>query len=121
MNREHWEAMLPVIQAFIERKRIQIKYGNIWKDYIASDIAFTDGSKGYRIKPESKIVPLTFEDDLVGKVVIGQTQLKNKVKTLITQQSFEGVKVSGENWHTYEILLEQFIFPDGSPCGRVVE
>ena len=66
-------------------------------------------------KVVEEYIPFTFEDDLVGKIVVRKTK---KVKFLILGQTDNSVFV-GIDWLSTHILLEDFMFLDGSPCGRV--
>ena len=119
MNREYWKRLLPIIQAFADGKEIEIET-SINKWIIKKDPNFGCDALTYRIKPEPKIVPFTFEDDLVGKVVIGKSQLFKEIKSIINGQGENNVKVSGSDWMTYEDLLNTCTFLDGSPCGKVI-
>lgn len=68
MTREEWKARLPLIQAFVDEKRVQFysdKSG--WKD--AYNVSFTDPVNNYRIAPEPRLRPWTAEEVPVGALV----------------------------------------------------
>jgi len=67
-----------------------------------------------RIKPTPKLVPFTFEDNLVGKVI--KTTLS---KFIITSQSDEKVGI-GHSIKSYKELLYDCTFEDGSKCGKYI-
>lgn len=58
MDRQHWEKMLPIIQAFLKGENIQIYYGNgEWHD-VEDDmpVAFFGNPSDYRIKPKTRVI-----------------------------------------------------------------
>ena len=74
----------------------------------------------YRIKPEPKLVPFTFEDVdlLIGKAVKSKTK---NVITLIQVVYPKNVMMHGFDTISYYCLLQNWEFIDGSPCGKYVE
>lgn len=63
-------------------------------------------------------IPFTFEDDLVGRKV----KLKNSdYIVLIVAQTGQDVNVIGDGWIVFQELLDNYIFLDGSPCGKLKE
>ena len=112
MTREQWKEKLPLIRAFAEGKGIQIKLQKGWVDN--NNPTFDDTIELYRIKPEPKMIPFTYEDDLVGRVV----QAKNsRTKSLITEQGIDGI-YCGDTFSSYNALFTDCQFLDGSPCGK---
>ena len=72
-----------------------------------------------RIKPEPKLVPFTFDDNLVGKVVVTKD---NNNKALIVGQMQDGVYTgTRKSIIRYNELLKLVEFEDGSPCGKYIE
>lgn len=121
---------IELIQAEIDGKTVQYsdKGEDCWEDLsVISALganAVYSGYHDFRIKPEKKLIPFTWEDreKLIGKYV------KSKNGNIIT--SINGLMKEGngnirinlffntvENWS----LLEGYTFLDGSPCGKEVE
>lgn len=51
-NRDTWKELLPIIQAFVDGKKIQkLDYDNRWKD--TEDLHSLLGSKKHRLKPDN--------------------------------------------------------------------
>jgi len=112
-----------ILKAFSEGKTIQYTCDDMtgWKDVEDKNYGFFDFENfTYRIKPESKIVPFTYEDDLVGKVI--KSKHGNYIKLLITWQDDDCVGYNLDDGSMdYECLLLDYIFLDGSLCGKIVE
>ena len=77
----------------------------------------------YRIKPESKLIPFTLEDNKLFR----DKWFRKKGGTYlftITKIMNSGVLVPVDYWTSHNIsfgeLLEQFEFEDGSPFGKYV-
>ena len=62
-------------------------------------------------------VSFTFEDNLLGKEVIGKNKL---YKGIITYQD-ESKIVIATFVETYEDLLRDYTFVDGKPCGKLLK
>lgn len=101
-----------VVEKWHNGAEVQIKlYDGTWEDCNYPSFCY---DREYRIKPAKKLVPFDFNDGLIGKVVIK----KNKsLRGLITGQDNHGVAVCGM-WTTYLGLLDDYLFADGSPCGK---
>ena len=70
----------------------------------------------YRIKPQPKLIPFDYSDAerLMERIV----KSKNiKTTKMIIALSDADVSVSGQ-WISYRTLLNEFLFLDGSPCGK---
>ena len=103
-------------EAFERGEDIQIKLSFGWVD--ATEPAWTIGNE-YRIKPNPKYVPFSFED---AELFMSRTvTAKDKsCKAVITYSDDEDVLL-GTVGRDYKYLLEDFTFLDGSPCGKEVE
>lgn len=57
MDRNHWETMLPIIQAFVDGKTIQFysDYSLKWEDS-GERFEFCENPSLYRIKPKTKTI-----------------------------------------------------------------
>lgn len=71
----------------------------------------------YRIKPESKLVPFSFEDapSLLGRSVRNKT---SGSVSLIIYINKTFIKVPGEI--TFSYFLDQYVFLNGEPCGKFI-
>lgn len=84
----------------------------------------------YRVKPEPKLIPFTFEDadKLIGKAIIDKTALINSKfhsvsVFLITEINNNGFVKLGNKTNSMthlNDLLSYYVFLDGSPCGKTV-
>jgi hypothetical protein len=63
-----------------------------------------------------KWIPFTFEDALVGRKV--KLKTSNYI-ALIIAQTDQDVNVNGDGWLIFQELLDNYIFLDGSPCGKL--
>jgi len=116
---KHWE----VIQAFKEGKIVQhLREGDKWVDEENPSFGC---NYNFRIKPEPKLVPFTFEDatNIVGKIVKGKpnTQGYQNVYVLILGADLDGVGLGGKEKLSYADLLDCCTFIDGTPCGKYKE
>lgn len=60
-------------------------------------------------------IPFTFEDDLLGKRF---TDKESSIKYLLTSQTKTGIGTD-DYYICYEDFLKNWIFLDGSPCGKL--
>jgi hypothetical protein len=65
-----------------------------------------------------KLVPFSFEDDLLGRKIVAKAN-KN-IKSMITIQGAVTVDNGLNGLMPYAELLENYEFLDGSPCGKEV-
>lgn len=108
---KHWE----VIQAFKEGKEIEfLNIKGIWK-VLESPLFLIENE--FRIKEESKYVPFDFSDaeKLIGRSIKSKTS--NNI-VLITAVNKENI-VRGCKYITYDVLLNDYTFLDGSKCGKI--
>lgn len=120
---------IAVMQAFAEGKEIESKYtaANDWKPNSAPSWNWRDFD--YRIKPEPKLRPYTFEElqaEMVkGKIAVKQINLEGIVRVFtITQvmednNEFDKIQLSDFIQVSYERLLNDYTWLDGSPCGVI--
>lgn len=76
----------------------------------------------YRIKPEKKLVPFTFENRDIFKDKWFKHK-SNNVLQRIAMIGCEGVLLHFPNTSviSYSKLFNEYLFEDGSPCGKYVE
>lgn len=126
MTRDKAKELVPILQAYSEGKIIQansVEDNLGWKDL--NDITlgiisnFTLNIWRLRIKSEPKLVPFTFEDNLLFR----DKYVRYKgCFPLIKIISFspKGVLL-GSDAASYEYLFKENEFEDGTPCGKFVE
>lgn len=134
MTRERAKELSKLYKAYSDGRTIQlfIKQGSTvegigyfssdgWIDlkpnemYLQEDINFYK----YRIKPEPKLIPFTFEDNGLFKdkwIIFKEDRFMCKII------GFDEKRVYfRSNDYTYFEFLRFFTFEDGSPCGKYVE
>ena len=112
-------------QAVLEGKEVQFEamIGSHFKSgepiwVITLDPSLNFYKENFRVKPEPKLIPFTFDDakDLIGKGIIHKTE---KLALLINEVCGDSVGFFNDNI-SFESLLEWYQFLDGSPCGKIV-
>lgn len=112
------QEMIAVMQAYADGKEIELApncYTNkIWKD--TSNPAWDWNQFDYRVKEEPKqpeYIPFSFEDaeQLVGKVIKSKDENWIELLTFFDEDYTSNI--------TYEALLRDYTFLDGSPCGKL--
>ena len=121
MTPERAKELISILQAVADRKEVEYfdDKTDSWQFASMLDVCIYERRK-LRVKPEPEIIPFDYSDDLVGMVVATKhLQLKN----LIVAQSERGVSLvvginTSDGFFTYEELLSEKVFLDGSPCGK---
>ena len=118
MTRERLKKLLPVMQAYADGGSIQFRnsLSDGWVDSNQPDWVL---SCEYRIKPESTIVPFTWEDRELFRDKWFRSK-SSRVETKITSINMHQIWMSGINI-SFEDLMKYYEFLDGTPCGKVVE
>ena len=104
--------MIAVMQAYADGKGIEYSFiKDSWYD--DKNPCWNLVDYNYRVKEAPEYIPFTFEDAefLIGKIVSSK---KKQYKVMI----FECNKKSVQHY-TYEELLNNWTFLDGSPCGKL--
>lgn len=128
MNREEARKNAEVMIAFADGKEIEAKRLNpdsVW--VIATAPLFDFSIAKYRVKPQPKLIPFTFEDRnlFMGKIVrfkkglgFGNEYMVWSIVSCDKSFVWMGTNSAGYN---YDVLLYKFEFDDGSPCGKFME
>lgn len=120
MRKPHKHA--EVIKAWAEGYEIQVmqKGSKQWIDAISPIVAWYEDYE-YRIKPEPKYVPFTFEDAkyFIGKTVINKKSGSLHIITSLFKPS-EEIRIRS-TCYSLKAFLDDFTFLDGSPCGKLEE
>lgn len=123
MTSEQAKQLLPIIKALSEGKTIQFKQSSGWRD--TKNFSFDAPPEYYRIKPEPKLRPYTFEE---WKEILryGPVQVESKIGNVFT---ITGLIKENINHYYYlvlandirrrgEFMLQDYkLFPSGNPCG----
>lgn len=114
---EKLKNLWPLIYTWLNGGRVQIKIISNWRD-VQSISDFKNFNNEFRVYSEPKLVPFTFKDNLLGKIVV----YSDESKAMITAQKKDGVYIGGSlNLTSYSNLMTFVKFEDGSPCGKYVE
>ena len=102
--------------AILQGKEVQFEDSDSWEHSDTPSLNFS--SYNYRVKPEPKYVPFTFEDakDLIGKVI--KSKKDNTVASIVMCTSL-AVYYGSDSGCKYGYLFTEFTFLDGTPCGKI--
>jgi hypothetical protein len=105
-----------VILAFLEGREVEVKITNGWAE--ALEPSFNEDTD-YRIKPQPNMIPFDFSDAemLIGRAVRNKD---GKIVSVITDLTKSTVWMSND-CKTYDELLSDFTFLNGTPCGKEVQ
>ena len=128
MNRQEAKELLPIIQAFVEGKTIEIRVGN--DSWIKTDEVYGGRNNDYyyRIKPEPKYRPFKDEEECWNEML--KHQPFGWVRAMNAENDYciiDGVFYSenhdcpivtmeGESYD-YKEMLDIYLFADGTPFG----
>lgn len=117
MKRKEAEKFLPLIKAFSEGRAIEYKSVNEWVE--TSEPNWVTDTE-YRIKSQQKLIPFTFEDNLLFK----DKWFKYKdgaFRRSLKLVAYDGDCVTIHNQSfSYQKFLDNYIFEDGSSCGKYI-
>ena len=84
--------------------------------HICSTPFWSDDLK-YRVKPQQKLMPFTFDDarQILGKAVICKSEKRINVILGVDE---DNVHLSTD-FPSFKRLLDEYTFLDGTPCGKV--
>lgn len=117
MLRDRARELLPIIQAFADGKAIEYKNAGNWK--LATGPDWSNDIQ-YRIKPEPKLVPFTFEDNKLFRDKWIYSKI-NEFPGVLRILSYNNSNVHIEfRAIGYLNLLRDCEFEDGSPCGKYI-
>lgn len=107
------EEKIAVMQAFADEKDVEYYNTSTEKWCKTKDPVWDWIRYDYRVKKQPEYIPFTFEDAefLIGKAV--KSKDEKWIKMLISFDEDYASNIS------YETLLRDFTFLDGSPCGKL--
>lgn len=121
MTREQVKSLLPVIIAFAEGKTIEAL--GCYGEWVEVNYPNFDGNpKNYRIKSEVKCRPFKNAEECWQEMrnhsPFGWVSFKGEENSYIQCQGIEdrGILYNSDTW-TFEYMLSDFTFIDGSPFG----
>jgi len=125
MTREHAKSMLPIIEAFSNGEKVQIsRHKDEWVE--CENIDFNLDLDKYRIKPEPKFIPLSFEEakkilcvDVIAK---GGDMVQGQIHVVAI--GLDGVYLRNlkdfEWFISYQDLFDKYLFSPTEPCGKII-
>jgi hypothetical protein len=119
MTREETKKMMPIIEAFVAGKTVLYKDGNIWVKL--DDLYLTDAPEDYKIAPEKKYIPFTFEDRAQFRGRWIKDKETNEENQIIRISEEEGEFETIEQKISFMFAFDNFVFLDGSPFGKLSE
>lgn len=84
-----------------------------WKTIYEPSLNFQTAD--YRVKPQPKYVPFTFED---AKYLIGKHIVNGYINAIVLETAEFGIKTASRHIR-YDELLSCWEFNDGSRCGKL--
>lgn len=124
MTRERARELLPIMKAYSEGKDLQCKHKTHSPDIPWENALYPTFSSDliYRVKPEPKYIPFTFEDrDMFKDRWIYSKEYGNLTKIIhIEDDSVRSVTIGTGDAFSYSELLNLYTFEDGTPCGKLV-
>lgn len=122
-NDEHKELTakkIAVMQAYVDGKSIEYERrsdSGKWRNVSQPQWDWVE--MRYRVKPEISYIPFTFDDAefLIGRTVKHKTASEVFMLVEIRMHDVQGISYS--QGISYAGLLENYVFVDGSPCGKL--
>lgn len=121
MTKEEAKELLPIITAFVEGKTIEVRGNDDTWDEVRYP-SFGNGPENYRIKSAPKYRPFKNTKECwneIGKHShFGWIKFKGEEESYIHCERIEdcGIFYNASSW-TFENMLDDFTFIDGSPFG----
>lgn len=123
MNRQQAKDLLPIIQGYVDGKKIEKRpkgrYDVEWQETVLP--AFNPHTCDYRIKPEPKCRPFANEEECWQEMQ--KHQPFGWVKASHGQFLITGLRKDGvafginDNWQDYNYMFKSYTFADGTPFG----
>ena len=130
MKREDAKRLLPLIQEYAEGRIVQIKnFDGTWSD-ASDDVAFCNLPDDYRIKPESEYRPYRDCDEMIKDYcekfnLVPSPYTMPMIWVMFKDRNYKHLIRGFCNcsvcinvtWYSFDELLEQCTYLDGTPCG----
>lgn len=113
---------ISVMQAFEDGKEIEARLKGQWCWESVNDPAWDWEHNDYRIKPEPKPYDSVSEVDR-DKWVASKNNEYDKCLLRIEGIDSEDntVLIANEGWRCLDVLLRDYTYEDGTPCGKLAE
>lgn len=131
MTREKAKVLLPIIQAIIDGREIQVNLNGEWVDVDENhNCVFLPESYEYRVKPMITYRPFKDCDECLNEMFRHQPfgWIKNKedghysmVTTVDAAESEKHILISGDYLCSLDVTMSLYIFADGEPFGIKTE
>lgn len=121
MTKEKATQLIPLLQAYAEGKTIQYKDYNRWVD--VGEPAF-DKHFEYRIKPELRYRPWTFEEAPLN-VLFASKDCLNELRFMFVGVSQNGYRNCFDHCFDFKFLLDNYLHSSDNgktwlPCGTLI-
>ena len=123
MTREKAKELLPIIQAWTEGKKIQLKScSGEWIDIEENEgLSFRYSPSNYRIKPKPKYRPFKNQEECWNEMLkhqpFGWIKAPNGELFCIYSVFNEGITYSYGSYQFKEYFIGNYTFADGTPFG----
>lgn len=117
MTREEAKELLPIIQAFVEGKTIQVWANDTWKD---EDYPFFGPLCRFRIKPEPKYRPFKSQEECWNEMLKHQPfgWVRSKLSKILYQiDTIDDTVYFNRGFSSYPVIFDNCNFVDGTPFG----
>ena len=116
MNLKRAKEYIPFLEAIAEGKTVQMILDNgRWINL--TEPGFVCEPDQYRVKPEPKLVPFTFEDrELFRDKWVKVKDVDSEFK--INKIAIDQIQIGWNGNYKYETALKQLTFADGKPFGK---
>ena len=131
MTREKAKVLLPIIQAIIDGREIQVNLNGEWVDVDENhNCVFLPESYEYRVKPMITYRPFKDCDECLNEMFRHQPfgWIKNKedghysmVTTVDAAESEKHILISGDYLCSLDVTMSLYTFADGEPFGIKTE
>jgi hypothetical protein len=120
MTKEKAKKLGEILLAYSQGRIIQTQsFFGPWCDLAGFKMEYINSE--LRIKPESKLVPFTFEDNKLfrDKWIRSKSDAFERKLRIVSYES-SCVTVHNQSF-SYQRFLDAYVFEDGSPCGKYIE
>lgn len=126
MTREKAKVLLPIIQAIIDGREIQVNLNGKWVDVDENhNCVFLPESYEYRVKPMITYRPFKNDDECWNEMLrhqpFGWTLDKDyNIYDIVTRVTGSGILFAGSYFNeiaTYDFSYDRVTFADGTPFG----
>lgn len=110
------DEMIAVMEHYKNGGKVQVKLGTRWRD--DNEPKWDWDMRKYRIKPEPKVIPWTFENAPISIKILDNDRII--VLYLTTdEKGFDYQNLSKNISYTFNYLAKNKKQLDGSPCGTI--